>query len=104
MLTESEPESTRLFNIPVNVAGSPHKLLLYTNDLAAKNPQIMIVPIPNPTNAVDFGLVDATKLKDFRSQINDLFPQARSKSYAMNSLGNSRSAAPLIVHSVSSIC
>ena len=74
MLTDQEPSSTRLINIPVQLSdGTKAKLLLYTNDLETGGKgALMIVPIPNPTKSTAaFGLVNASdpKIKAFRTKL-----------------------------------
>lgn len=83
-MTNEEPSSTRLFNIPVILEGRPAKMLIYTNDLDTldNDNALMIVPIPNLHETGTFGLVDVTKLKDFRKMVVDecdnLLPKTRS--------------------------
>ena len=85
MITDHEPTSTRLINIPIIVNNQNHKLLIYTNDLAIDNNNgLMIVPIPNKFNETDFGLVDVTTntMKKFRKELfsrcDNLVPKPQS--------------------------
>lgn len=77
MMTEEEPSSTRLFNIPVFLDSKKHTMLIYTNDLTLKEKNngsaLMIVAIPNISNTDTFGLVDIStkKMKTFRQFIID---------------------------------
>lgn len=121
MMTDHEPSSTHLFNVPYTLDGVDYQLLIYTNDLdfeeksksftttpsitanplktfystllerdLAKNSGVdiptgfsaipttpdsalMIVAIPNPTGATNFGLVDVTtkQMKQFRTEAKD---------------------------------
>ena len=45
MLTDHEPSSTRLINIPVIFNNQNYKLLLYTNDLDISNEPTTVSPI-----------------------------------------------------------
>lgn len=71
LATDSHPKSTRLFSIPVVVAGQPWTCLIYTNDMEvdADKPALMIVPFPNLSSRSDFGLFNVSKTKGFRRQV-----------------------------------
>lgn len=109
MLTEQEPSSTRLINLPIQLSnGTKCKLLIYTNDLKAPKKALMIVPIPNPTDKFEnFGFIDISSKenKAFRTSLVDackqftLVPQAKSLSRGLFSV-DSIKAAPLKVHDI----
>jgi hypothetical protein len=103
MTQEAEPSSTRLINVPVIFNNRKSSLLLYTNDLQIgkkgsralpvtelplmaphmdyggvdygdKKSQLMIVPVPNPTNETEFGLVSVSEysVKNFRNSVHEV--------------------------------
>jgi hypothetical protein len=73
MLTDSEPSSTRLINVPIVMNDIKYKLLIYTNDIESSANNLMIVPIPNIFSCDDFGLLDIStnEMKKFRNQLID---------------------------------
>jgi hypothetical protein len=117
MMTPADPSATRLINIPVLFNNRKSFLLLYTNDLKVgenripdlpdtqlplmgapvnysnnSTDQLMIVPIPNPNNDTDFGLVSVSEysVKDFRHSVHEIgkslmdeFEQPKMRSRSM---------------------
>jgi len=70
MLTETEPSSTRLINIPCYFLDKKYKLLIYTNDVKPKDKgALMVVPFPKRNGEI--GLVDISteNMKDFRKLV-----------------------------------
>jgi hypothetical protein len=105
MLTDAEPTSTILINVPVMYKNKKHKLLIYTNDLESDRNNLMIVPIPNLSHDDDFGLVDVSEKNrksnyTFRNELVTRFPAIKNQSFR-NTLSNSYSAPnSLIVHNI----
>ena len=130
MLTDHEPSSTRLINIPVVYNNYRYNLLIYTNDLAIENNStgnksgflsrsfevmpdlqekkgaLMIVPIPNAYNVTNFGLVDVSDnlMKVFRQELfrecDNLKPKMRSLSTNGSYMYSSNSTSLKRVHDI----
>lgn len=122
---ETQPDSTKLINIPVTIQKHNYTLSLYVNNYDLKNDSqydvrngfnyntfnwkksgaIMVVPYPlnKMQGKPDIGLVDISTdaMKNFRRDTYSCFPQISRNNIMLNSYGADRSVKSILkVHDV----
>lgn len=108
MMTDDDPASTRLYNMPctVTIDGSqvPYKMLIYTNDLSIQKSALMVVPLPFTTGKIGLFDISTIPVQAFRSSVNrvcdDLLPKRAQELYDDNFDCDSDDDEPLVVHRV----
>ena len=119
----TEPNTTKLIHVPVNVNNTNYNLMIYTNNLSLSqsnnkwssirdfdlknmgnnNGAVMVVPFPVPKNNDKLiGMLDITKpnVKTFITQTKYLKPRKKSRSYRMDDTFSLSMNDSIVVHDV----